>query len=452
MLLTSVLGAPAYAGVSRTLVADTIKSTDLSKTYTMPTSTTTIIGTDTTSTLTNKSISGSSNTLTNISLTASVTGILPVSNGGTGANTLTAHNVIVGNGTNAVTLISPSTSGFVLTSNGTGSDPTFQASGGGSSSDQSYELSGVGINSSVGSNILTVALKQKDGSTNCSSGTPCKIGFRNTTASTGGYAQASVTSSLSISTVVGASFGTQASVDQSIFVYSQYNSGIPEICLSGSLQDEGTLITTTTIGSGSTDAAVVYCSTGRSSQPLRLLSRLTVNESTPGTYASNASEVSLIPFYNPHNAFGVSISTGSSGSSTVTSTYPTFTTQTNTNWTTRRTNYGMCLNPSTAGDMGCKISYLPRGNYLITVAGEVGGSNSANGCYYRALETVSNTATSPNLVYATGGQSGHPPYALLKITSAVTNANIVIQSARDAATNCVVDLTNYPFNLDIVQL
>lgn len=47
--------------------------------------------------------------------------------GGTGLTSLTAHDVLVGNGTGTVTLISPSTSGFVLTSNGTSADPTFQA-------------------------------------------------------------------------------------------------------------------------------------------------------------------------------------------------------------------------------------------------------------------------------------------------------------------------------------
>jgi len=44
---------------------------------------------------------------------------LGVSNGGTGAATLTANNVLIGNGTSAVTSVAPSTSGNVLTSNGT---------------------------------------------------------------------------------------------------------------------------------------------------------------------------------------------------------------------------------------------------------------------------------------------------------------------------------------------
>jgi len=44
---------------------------------------------------------------------------LGVANGGTGATTLTANNVILGNGTSAVQFVAPGTSGNVLTSNGT---------------------------------------------------------------------------------------------------------------------------------------------------------------------------------------------------------------------------------------------------------------------------------------------------------------------------------------------
>lgn len=44
---------------------------------------------------------------------------LPVAGGGTGAATLTANNVILGNGTSAVQFVAPGTSGNLLTSNGT---------------------------------------------------------------------------------------------------------------------------------------------------------------------------------------------------------------------------------------------------------------------------------------------------------------------------------------------
>ena len=54
-----------------------------------------------------------------INLTTHVTGTLPVANGGTGATTLTANNVLLGNGTSALQVVAPSTTGNVLTSNGT---------------------------------------------------------------------------------------------------------------------------------------------------------------------------------------------------------------------------------------------------------------------------------------------------------------------------------------------
>ena len=53
------------------------------------------------------------------STSALTTGTLPVASGGTGATSLTANNVILGNGTSAVQVVAPSTTGNVLTSNGT---------------------------------------------------------------------------------------------------------------------------------------------------------------------------------------------------------------------------------------------------------------------------------------------------------------------------------------------
>lgn len=93
-------------------------TTGTTRTYTLPNASTILDGTDNTATLTNKSISGSTNTITNVSLTSGVTGTLPVGNGGTGLATLTANNVILGNGSSAVSFVAPGTSGNVLTSNG----------------------------------------------------------------------------------------------------------------------------------------------------------------------------------------------------------------------------------------------------------------------------------------------------------------------------------------------
>ena len=51
--------------------------------------------------------------------TVTLAGTLAVANGGTSLTTLTANNVILGNGASAPTFVAPSTSGNVLTSNGT---------------------------------------------------------------------------------------------------------------------------------------------------------------------------------------------------------------------------------------------------------------------------------------------------------------------------------------------
>jgi len=63
----------------------------------------------------------------NVSPHLSLSSALEVGSGGTGLATLDDHYVLLGSGTGAITPITPGTSGLVLTSNGTGSDPSFQA-------------------------------------------------------------------------------------------------------------------------------------------------------------------------------------------------------------------------------------------------------------------------------------------------------------------------------------
>lgn len=64
-----------------------------------------------------------------VNLTASVSGVLTVTNGGSGASSLTANGVLVGNGTAAISPITSGTAGYVLTSNGT-AIPTWEQPGG----------------------------------------------------------------------------------------------------------------------------------------------------------------------------------------------------------------------------------------------------------------------------------------------------------------------------------
>jgi hypothetical protein len=124
------VGIGTYTSSGTTLARTTVLSSSAGGTtkITLSGGTTTVfvtypaegaVGESITQTLTNKTISGASNTITNVSLTTGVTGTLPVANGGTGAATLTANNVLLGNGTSALQTVAPGTTGNVLTSNGT---------------------------------------------------------------------------------------------------------------------------------------------------------------------------------------------------------------------------------------------------------------------------------------------------------------------------------------------
>ena len=73
-------------------------------------------------TLTGKTMSGSSNTFSNLSLTSSVTGTLPVANGGTGQTTYTNGQLLIGNSTGNTLAKATLTAGSGITvTNGSGS-------------------------------------------------------------------------------------------------------------------------------------------------------------------------------------------------------------------------------------------------------------------------------------------------------------------------------------------
>lgn len=134
IFLTLALCNTASAGPV-TVTADSVRSSDRTKTWTMPGSTGTLARTlDNVATATalaaNPADCAANNyattiaangdlTCSQVSASAGITGTLPVANGGTGASALTANNVILGDGTNPVQFVAPGTSGNVLTSNGT---------------------------------------------------------------------------------------------------------------------------------------------------------------------------------------------------------------------------------------------------------------------------------------------------------------------------------------------
>jgi hypothetical protein len=97
-----------------------------------------------------------------------------VAHGGTGDVSLTAHCVLVGAGTSAAHLVCPTMSGYVLTDNGAGSDPSFQAaSGGGGSGTVTSVICGTGLSggtiTTTGTCSITAPVTVALGGTNATS-------------------------------------------------------------------------------------------------------------------------------------------------------------------------------------------------------------------------------------------------------------------------------------------
>jgi hypothetical protein len=106
--------------------------------------------------ITASSFIGSGASLTDLNAGNISTGTLSVARGGTGANTLTANNVLLGNGTSAPLEVAPGTNGNVLTSNGTtwqSSAPTTGANPAGSGSELQFRSSGTAFGAVTSSSV-----------------------------------------------------------------------------------------------------------------------------------------------------------------------------------------------------------------------------------------------------------------------------------------------------------
>lgn len=81
----------------------------------------TLADTDSSQTLTNKTISGSANTITNVSLTSGITGTLGVTNGGTGQTTFSSGEILIGNASGGLTKTTITQGSNISITNGNGS-------------------------------------------------------------------------------------------------------------------------------------------------------------------------------------------------------------------------------------------------------------------------------------------------------------------------------------------
>jgi hypothetical protein len=83
------------------------------------------VTTDGVETLTNKTINGSNNTITNVSLTTAVTGTLPATNGGTGQSSYAVGDILFASTTTALSKLADVATGNALISGGVGVAPSY---------------------------------------------------------------------------------------------------------------------------------------------------------------------------------------------------------------------------------------------------------------------------------------------------------------------------------------
>lgn len=287
-------------------------------------------------------------------------------------------------------------SGTILTANGSGG-ATFATPA--SAPDSSLEVSNLGLAASVSANALTISLKTKAG-TDPTGSDIVKIGFRNSTSTTGTYNQRTVTSALSLTISSGSTLGHESAKTEYIFVYAIDNTGTVELAVSSSLYDEGSVVSTTAEGgAGEADSRnLIYSATARSNVPVRLIGRLKSNQTTAGTWATAISEISLLPFeYFYTDDIWL---TGGSGHGSTANRIRRFTTI-QRNWGTSMT----LTQDSTNGD---KITINRTGVYHITYADSAsatanfgiglntGSSGTVTPQSLSANERLGNARTSPN--------------------------------------------------------
>lgn len=170
--------------------------------------------------------------------------------------------------------------------------------------DTSTAIVNAGLASSVASNALTVTINGKNGSTP-SGANQILASFRNgsSTAGTATYSQVALSSALSIVVPSGATLGHASGVAEDVWVYLLLDGSTIDVCVAGShyFSDShpvGLTYPLTQISAGSTSKTTLYCASshaGATDYAIRTYGRLSISEATAGTWATAATNTTLLP-------------------------------------------------------------------------------------------------------------------------------------------------------------
>lgn len=336
LTITSSTGVLTIAN-GKTLTASnslTFTGTDATS-FAFPTGSGTVVTADSTATLSNKTISGSSNTLSNIALSSLASQAANTLNGNVtsgaasptaftiGSLTLKASpdsgdDVIIGD--NAASGAVKRTSvgaliagGAVGSINGQGGALTFQA--GVTNTTSTFYLDGnylgygapsnCTLDYSASASALTVALKTAGGS-DPSSASPCYLNFRNGNGNDGNTLR-TITAATSVTIPSGATMGVTSSTAFNIWTVAVDDGGTIRLgAINASTAniiyglDEGVLVTTTLADTSADNAGVIYTGTAVSTpSPFRIVGygNWTASGLTAGTWTTT--NLDYVQAYGP---------------------------------------------------------------------------------------------------------------------------------------------------------
>lgn len=166
-----------------------------------------------------------------------------------------------------------------------------------------YGINNLGLATSVAASALTIELKGADGTTDPSTGTDAVIiYFRDATITSGAMTGRTAIAALSVVIPSGATLGHNDNVEEFIYVYALDNASTIELAVSSSnVWDEGDLVTTVALTTGSDDAATMYSTSARTNVACRLIGRLRITETTAGTWDADATSVDVGFLFDPED-------------------------------------------------------------------------------------------------------------------------------------------------------
>lgn len=200
-------------------------TTGTTRTYTLPNATTTLDGIDNTATLTNKTISGASNTISNLAASVLSSGQVAVARGGTGVDGSSAANgsLLIGNGT-GYTLATLTAGSNITITNGAGAITITGAAGGGGGGSAYFDDDGSTPSTApVAGSADSIAI----GETAAVSATSCASAYAIGTKAT---VAANTPGTIVIGSNTSSGTGTTSSGDCAILLGSGDNSGANASC------------------------------------------------------------------------------------------------------------------------------------------------------------------------------------------------------------------------------